>query len=121
MKRVLLVDEHNLFRQVLAVVLEQHTDLRENLQAGSLAEARRVLDNLGGEVDLAVIALDLRDRDRISLIENLREIDIPVLAFTYDQSPELRAQALRAGADEVLSTANSGEEIVDAAKRLVGE
>jgi DNA-binding NarL/FixJ family response regulator len=121
MKRVLIVDDHELFRQVLAVILEQHTDLKENVLAGSLAEARRVLADLDTKVDLAIIALDLHDRDRINLMEILREVDIPVLALAYDQSLELRAQALRAGADEVLSTANSGEEIVDAAKRLVGE
>jgi len=120
MKRVLIVDDHTLFREVLAVVLEEHTDLKENVQAGSLAEARRVLADLDTKVDLAIVDLDPHDRNKINLIEDLRVVDIPVLAFTYDQSPELRAQALRAGAGEVLTLASSGEQIIDTAKRLVG-
>jgi DNA-binding NarL/FixJ family response regulator len=120
MKRVLLVDDHDLFRQVLAVILQQHTDLKENLQAESLAQAREVLDALGGEVvDLAIVDLDLREGDPTELIERLREVEVPVLAFTAWPSLGGRARALRAGAGEVLSTATSGEEIVETAKRLV--
>jgi DNA-binding NarL/FixJ family response regulator len=40
MKRVLIVDDHYLFREVLATVLQQDTHLMENVQAESLAEAR---------------------------------------------------------------------------------
>jgi DNA-binding NarL/FixJ family response regulator len=122
MKRVLLVDDHDLFRQGLAVILEQHTDLKENVQARSLTEARQLLDNLGGEVvDLAIIDLDLPEGDATELIEDLRELEVPVVAFTAGGSLEGPARAYWAGAGEVLSTATSGEEIVSAAKRLVGE
>jgi DNA-binding NarL/FixJ family response regulator len=119
MKRGLLVDDHNLFRQVLAVVLEQHTDLKENLQAESLAEARQLLDNLEGKVDLAVVDLDLPEGDATELIESLRGLGVPVVAFTAGGSLERRARALEVGAKEVLSPATSGEEIIDVAKRLV--
>ncbi len=120
MKRLLLVDDHDLFRQVLAVILRQHTDLKENLQAASLAQARELLDNLGGEVDLAIVDLDLPEGDATELIESLRELEVLVLAFTAGGSPQRRARALEAGAKEVLSTASSGEEIIGATKRLVG-
>jgi DNA-binding NarL/FixJ family response regulator len=120
MKRLLLVDDHDLFRQVLAVVLEQHTDLEEHVQAASLDEARRVLGALNGEVDLAIVDLDLPQEEGTELIEDLHALDIPVLAFTADRSLEGRARALRVGADEVLSTATSGEKILDTAKRLIG-
>jgi DNA-binding NarL/FixJ family response regulator len=121
MKRLLLVNDYTLFRQVLAVILEAHTDLKENVQAGSLAEARRALDDLDQQVDLAVVDLDLPEGDATELLEDLRKVGIPVMAFTSSLSLERRASALRAGADEVLSTATPGEEIVDAARRLVGE
>ncbi len=120
MKRGLLVEDHHLFRQGLAIILQQHTDLKENFQADSLAQAREVLDNLGGEVDLAIVDLDLPEGDPTELIEDLRELDVPVLAFTSSLSLERRASALQAGADEVLSTAASGEEVIDTVKRLGG-
>jgi DNA-binding NarL/FixJ family response regulator len=122
MKRVLIVDDHDLFRQVLAVVLGQHTDLKESVQAESLTEARRVLGDLGGRIDLAIVDLDMPNGDATELIKELRGAgpDVPVLAFTVGLDSPLGAQALRAGADQVLSTATSGEKIVRAAQLLIG-
>jgi DNA-binding NarL/FixJ family response regulator len=122
MKRLLLVDDHDLFRQVLAVILQQHTDLKENLQAGSLAEAHQILDELDlqdEEVDLAVVDLDLPEGDATRLIEDLRELEVPVLALTSSVSLERRTSALRAGAGEVLTTAACGEKIIGTARRLI--
>ncbi len=117
--RVLLVDDHELFRQVLAVVLQRHTDLDKNLQAGSLAEARRILtSHNGNEFVLAVIDLDLPDGDGFELVGELRRAEIPVLALTVSRDPERRAQALGAGAGEVLTTAASGDEILGVVERL---
>jgi DNA-binding NarL/FixJ family response regulator len=119
MKRVLIVDDHNLFRGGLALILEHHTDLKENIQAGSLAEAHRVLDDLDRQLDLAIVDLDLPEGDVTELIKDLRELDVPVLAFTSRLSLERRTSALRAGASEVLTTATSGEEFLDTAKQLI--
>jgi DNA-binding NarL/FixJ family response regulator len=122
MKRVLIVDDHDLFRQVLAVVLKQYTDLRDSVQVESLAEARRVWGGLNGDIDLAIVDLDLPDGDGTELIKELRaaQPDLPVLAFTVGRSVEVRARALQAGANQVLSTATPGEKIIRAAELLVG-
>ena len=123
MKRVLIVDDHDLFRQVLAVVLGQHTDLKESVQAESLAEARRVLDDLDGKIDLAIVDLDIPDGDGPELIKELRNAqpDLPILAFTVGRSVEVRARAMQAGANQVLSTAAPGDKIVSTAQLLVDE
>ena len=122
MKRALLVEDHHLFREVLAVVLEQETDLKGTVQVESLAEARRVLVDLSGEIDLLIVDLDLTAGDAIGLIENIREAgtDLPVLALTTSRSLERRALVLRAGASEVLSTASASDKIVSTVNRLVG-
>jgi DNA-binding NarL/FixJ family response regulator len=122
MKRVLIVDDHDLFRQVLAVVLKQYTDLRDSVQVESLAEARRVWGGLNGDIDLAIVDLDIPDGDGTELIKELRaaQPDLPVLAFTVVRSVEVRARALQAGANQVLSTATPGEKIIRAAELLVG-
>jgi DNA-binding NarL/FixJ family response regulator len=121
-KRALLVEDHHLFREVLAVVLEQETDLEGTVQVESLAEARRVLVDLSGEIDLLIVDLDLPAGDAIGLIENIREAgtDLPVLALTTSRSLERRALVLRAGASEVLSTASASDKIVSTVNRLVG-
>ncbi len=120
MKQVFIVEDHTLFRQVLAVVLGQHTDLKKSVQAGSLTEARQVLGGVDGEIDLAIVDLDMPDGQE--LIRALRdaEPDVPVLAFTFVRNSQVRARALQAGADQVLSAATPGEKIVRAAKRVLG-
>jgi DNA-binding NarL/FixJ family response regulator len=120
MKRVLIVDDHGFFREVLATVLRLDTHLKQNIQAESPAEARQLLRSLDGNIDLAIVDADLLDREGAEMIKELRELDVPVLALTLGQSLQGRTRAVRAGAAEVFSTAASGEEIVSAAKRLVG-
>ena len=77
MKRVLLVEDHHLFRQVLAVTLKYRTDFRENIQARSLAEARQVLADSNGKVDLAIVDLDIPESGTIDLIQKLHELGVP--------------------------------------------
>ncbi len=121
MKRVLLIEDHALFRESLALLLEWRMQV-ESVQAGSLAEGRRALSAVNGTADLAIIDLDLPDGDGSELIEQLHETrpDVPILAFTADQSVAKRARALEAGADEVLPKMTPVEQIIGATQRLVG-
>ena len=123
MKRVLLVDKNNVYRQVLALVLKWNTELKESAEADSLTQARRILGSSNGKPDLAIVNLNAAKADGFELVEELRMTapDVPVLAITLRQDVDQRDRALRAGAGEVLTMAVSPKEIVDAAKRLVGE
>jgi DNA-binding NarL/FixJ family response regulator len=119
-KRVLIVHDHELFRQSLALLLEWTADFK-SIQAGSQAEARRLFE-LDSEVDLAIVNFDLLDEDRVDLITQLRRAEprIPVLALTQRRGSRVRDWALKAGADQVLTATASGEEITDAIRCLVG-
>ena len=123
MKWVLFVDHDNLFRQVLTLVLKSNTALKDIVEANSLAGARRVLGNSNHKPDLAIVDLDLGKGDGFELISDLRTSapDVPVLAITLERDAERRERALRAGAAEVLTMAASPKEIVEVAKRLLGE
>ena len=123
MKRVMLVAYHNTFRECLALMLEWHTDFKECVQVQSLAEAGQILDSLGDHLDLAIVNLDFAPGGGFDLINVLRMThpDVPVLAITREQDAYSRDQALRAGAEEVLTMTASLKEVVDGAKRLVGE
>lgn len=121
MSQALVVEDLRLFREVLAVMLEEQTDLKKTIQTESLAEARRVWERLCGDIDLAIVDLNLTNGDGISLIENLREADpdVPVLALTSARSLEQRNRALKAGANEVITMDSSSDQIIAAAKRLL--
>src|SRR5215208_3213749 len=122
MKRVLLVDNNKVYRQVLALVLKWNTELKESAEADSLTQARRVLGNSNRKPDLAIVNLDAANADGFELVKELRTTapDVPVLAITLRRDVDQRDRALQAGAGEVLPMAVSSKEIVDAAKRLVG-
>ena len=122
MKRFLLIEDHTLFRESLALLLEWRLGL-ESIEAGSLAEGRRALSAVRGAADFAIIDLDLPDGDGSELIERLHESepDVPILAFTADRSLPNRARALEAGADEVIAKMAPVEQIIGAAQQLVGE
>src|ERR687898_818192 len=122
MKRVLLVDNNKVYRQVLALVLKWNTELKESAEADSLTQARRVLGSSKGKPDLAIVNLDTANADGFELMKELRMTapDVPVLAITLGRDVDQRDRALRAGAAEVLTMDVSSKEIVDTAKRLVG-
>ena len=123
MKRVLLVDNNNVYRQVLALVLKWNTELKESAEADSLTQARRVLGSSKGKPDLAIVNLDTANADGFELMKELRMSapEVPVLAITLGRDVDQRDRALRAGAGEVLTMDVSPKEIVDTAKRLVDE
>jgi DNA-binding NarL/FixJ family response regulator len=121
-KRILLIEDHALFREGLALLLNWELGL-ESIDAGSLAEGHQVLGTEKGMADLAIIELDLPDGDGSELIERLRqtEPDVPIVAFTADRSLARHARALEVGADEVLAKSAHVEQIIGAAVQLVGE
>jgi DNA-binding NarL/FixJ family response regulator len=115
-KRILLVAEHNAFREALAIRLDQEEDLEVAWQAGSVADTRGV--HLDG-IDVAVVDPLLPDGDGLVLI---REVSVAnpnalALVLSHKLAPAMHHQALGAGAVEVLTTNASMEEVINAVRR----
>jgi CheY-like chemotaxis protein len=114
---ILLVEDHNVFREVLALLLERNAHLG-NIQTGSVREARQVLSNSADyEFALAIVDLDLPDEDNFELVGELHRAGIPVLALTKDLDPDRFASV--SGSGEVMTTAASCDDILLTARRLV--
>ena len=112
---VLIVEDHALFREGLALLLKWRTGL-DNVQSGSIDEARRILGDAKEKPVCAVVDLDLPDG--VELLEGLR--GLPVVALVSDRSLERCVRALDAGADEVLHKGESSEKIQSAVEQFVG-
>src|SRR5918911_4382663 len=69
--RVLIVDDHVLFRESLAFLLQREPDIMVSGQAGTLAEARGLLRG----VDIALIDLNLPDGNGQELIRELHALN----------------------------------------------
>jgi DNA-binding NarL/FixJ family response regulator len=117
MNRVLIVEDHALFREGLALLLKWRTGL-DSVQSGSIAEAQRILGDAKEDPVCAVVDLDLPDGDGIELFERLR--GLPVVALVSNRSLERCVLALEAGADEVLHKGVSSEKIQSVVEQLVG-
>jgi DNA-binding response OmpR family regulator len=88
-----------------------------SVHAGSLAEAKGVLEEANQKPACIIVDLDLPDGEGNEL---LKELDgIPVLALIKGRSLQRRAKAMGLGADEVLRT-GSVEKIAAAVERLIG-
>jgi DNA-binding NarL/FixJ family response regulator len=113
--RVLLVEEHALFRQALSLLLYRHPDM-EVRQAGTLAEARLLL----GGVDVVALDKYLPDGAGTELIVDVRSKNPGASVLVLNDAPNSanRRSALAAGADSVLSKVESPFTIVDEIKLL---
>src|SRR5215218_5957897 len=118
--RVMLVEDHIAFRQSLALLLSREPDLEVVAEAGSLAQARQMLDS---RLDVAVLDLSLPDGDGRELIGELRRRNagISILVLSVMLGPSHLDEVLNAGADAVLHKVASPTTIVEEVRRLAGE
>ena len=117
-KCVLLVSDVTLLRQTFALLLERWTGLR-TVQADSPAGGRGLLADLGGDIALAVVSVDTAGGPDTGLIERLRKLGLPVLAFGLEESTGLLARALDAGANNAISLGEPVAHLIDKATQLV--
>jgi DNA-binding NarL/FixJ family response regulator len=117
--RLFLVDDHLSFRRAVGIMLDLEPDLQVVGQAGTLAEARAVLRNLGSEIDVALVDLDLPDGTGISLIHELRlrNPEATTVVVTGSASVRDRAFAVEAGAIGVLHKSLDVVDIAAAIRR----
>jgi DNA-binding NarL/FixJ family response regulator len=118
MQRILLVEDHASFRQTLAFVFDRESEFEVVAQAGSLAEARQVIDGL--EVDLGVMDLSLPDGEGVELIKDLCATNpqFAALVLTASLDRAEHARAVESGAAGILHKSAGVEEIMEATRRL---
>ena len=118
MRRVLLVDDNDMFRQAFVRLLEAPPDMEVVAQAGSLTEARAKLSG----VDVALIDRELPDGDGLELIGELRQASpgVAVFALSLTLEDAHPGQSLEAGADGVLDKLAPPGESISAIRRAAG-
>ena len=117
--RILLVDDHATVRDALSSTFEGE-GFEVVGQVGSMAEARRLLEEVEQPTDVALIDLGLPDGYGADLIKELRVAHPQALALVLSASLNRAniARAVEAGAAGVLSKTAHLDEVVDGVKRL---
>lgn len=98
-KRLVIVDDHPLFRKGLEELIHSDGDFAVCGEAGNAAEGMEVIRKLGP--DLTIVDLSLPGANGIELIKNIRAEfrQMPILVLSMHDESLYALRALRAGAD----------------------
>jgi two-component system nitrate/nitrite response regulator NarL len=115
--RIILVDDHTLFRKGLAELLEQSGSIEVTAFTGNPDEVAMLLK--AHRPDLLILDLNMPGTDGITLMQQLRAagFGLPVLILTLSEAEDDLARALRAGANGYLLKSMEPDEVVDAILR----
>ncbi len=115
--RVIIVDDHTLFREGLAELLEHYGTIHVCGITGDPEVARQLLKE--HQPDVVLLDLHLPPTDGITLMQKLREegLFFTTLILTVSDEEEDLASALRAGVQGYLLKNMEPSEVVDAIQR----
>jgi DNA-binding response OmpR family regulator len=113
---ILLVEPNRLFGDGLALLLEWRMGSR-CVRAGSLAEARTILEEAERKPVCAVVDFDLPEGQAAEVLGGLD--GVPVLALIERRDVRRQVEAIRLGAKEVLLTREAAEKGAVAVQRLI--
>lgn len=117
--RVMLVDDHTLFRKGLAELLEQYGGIKVVGATGNVDEVYQLLRDR--KPDVVVMDLNMPVLDGISLFQRLSDqgCNVPTLLLTVSNAEEDLASAVRAGVRGYLLKDMEPDDLVDAIQRAV--
>src|SRR5438046_3729375 len=98
-KRIVIVDDHPLFRKGLQEMIHSDGTFDVCGEAGNAAEAMQIIRKLAP--DMAIVDLSLPGANGIELIKNIRAEfpRLPILVLSMHDESLYAVRALRAGAD----------------------
>jgi len=119
MKRILIVDDHEVVRRGLKQVLKDGLPEADLYEAGSYEEALGALGH--GSWDLAILDINLPGRSGLELLEACRRSyrDLPVLMVSASPEEEFATRCIRLGASGYVAKTSAALEVVVAAQRVL--
>ncbi len=115
--KIVLVDDHTLFRKGLAELLEREGAVKVAAITGNPDEVASLLRTHAP--DVLLLDLNLGGTDGITVMQQLRAdgFSLPVLILTVSEADDDMARALRNGANGYLLKSMEPDEVVDAIDR----
>jgi len=117
--RILIVDDHPIFRKGIAMLLQHEADLVICGEAETAAEALGLVDRL--LPDIVVADISLKDVNGIELVKSLRSLrpELPVLMLSMHEESLYAERALRAGARGYLMKQSPPDLVVTAIRQVL--
>lgn len=117
--RVLIVDDHPLFRKGIAMLLEHEPDIMISGEAETAAQAMGMVDRF--EFELVIVDISLQDTNGIELVKSLKALKphLPVLVLSMHDESLYAERALRAGARGYLMKQAPPDQVVAAIRQVL--
>jgi DNA-binding NarL/FixJ family response regulator len=118
-KRVLVVDDHPIIRQGLALMINRELDLMVCGEAGDANAAIQAVTT--ARPDILVVDISLNGPDGLDLLKDLRMRypDLPVLILSMHDESIYAERALRAGAQGYIMKQEATEKVLVALRRIL--
>jgi DNA-binding NarL/FixJ family response regulator len=121
-KRVVIVDDHPLFRDRLSQLINHELDMEVCGESETAEQAIQLIRRV--TPDLAIVDITLKGSSGLELIKGIRalSIGIPILVLSMHEESLYAERALRAGATGYITKNQGAEEVLAAIRRvLTGE
>jgi DNA-binding NarL/FixJ family response regulator len=121
-KRVIIVDDHPLFRDRLSQLINHELDMEVCGESETAEQAIQLIRSL--TPDLVIVDITLKGSSGLELIKGIRalSIGIPVLILSMHEESLYAERALRAGATGYITKHQAADEVLAAIRRvLTGE
>jgi len=121
MTKILVADDHPLFREALSGALAPYFENAQILEAGTLESAVSVL-NEHDSVDLVLLDLNMPGCEYFNGIITLRELfpTMPIAVISGSDTIEVVAQVMSLGADGFIPKVTATREIAQAIVDIIG-
>lgn len=118
MIRILLADDHVLFREGLKQILGKHKELRVLDEAGSGTEALEKI--YSKRYDVVILDISMPGRSGLDILGEIRKEhpDLPVLILSMHPEDQYAVRVLRAGAAGYLTKESAASELITAIHKV---
>jgi DNA-binding NarL/FixJ family response regulator len=115
-KRIIIADDHPLFRQALSIMLQAHFSSAQILEAQTIPELEQVLPST--EVDLILLDLDIPGAQGFNTLISIREKypDVGVVIISGIDDKDTINKAMYHGAAGFIPKSTAVEDMVEAIK-----
>lgn len=120
MIRLLLVDDHTIFREGVKQVLLETSDIRVAAEAISGRDALRFIED--EQLDAVVMDINMPDGSGLETLRQIRDLapKLPVLILSMYPEDQYAIRVLQAGASGYLSKDAAPENLVQAVRKVSG-
>ncbi len=117
--RVVLVEDHPMFREQLAQLINKEAEMIVCGEADNIHDALQLIESKGA--DIAIVDLTLKGPSGLELIKNLKakELDVPVLVLSMHDESLYAERVLKAGGRGYITKNEVSREVMTAIRAVL--